>query len=128
MGDNHPRSIYNNALRKEKRKELRNEGTAAEAVLWKHLQKRQMLGKKFRRQYSVGPYIVDFFCSECNLIVELDGARHYSVLADEYEAERTKYLEGLGLKIVRFENKTLYQNEKFVLETIREALAQTQTN
>ena len=128
MGDDHPRSIYNNPLKETKRKELRNKGTAAEAVLWKHLQKSQMLGKKFRRQYSVGPYIVDFFCSECNLVVELDGAAHFSVLAEEYEADRKKYLEGLGLKIVRFENKTLYQNEEFVLATIREALQKTGTN
>jgi very-short-patch-repair endonuclease len=75
---NRPRGIYNNPKKEEKRKELRNKGTAAEAVLWSHLQKRQLLGKKFRRQYSIGPHVVDFYCPECSLIVELDGKRHFS--------------------------------------------------
>jgi very-short-patch-repair endonuclease len=125
MGDR-PRNIYNTATKKKKRKELRNEGTAPEAVLWKHLQKRQLLGKKFRRQYSIGPYIVDFYCPECSVIVELDGARHFSPLAEEYEAERTRYMEKEGLKIIRFENKTLYENAESVLETIREAVRKTE--
>jgi very-short-patch-repair endonuclease len=94
--------------------------------LWKHLQKRQHLGKKFRRQYSIGPYIVDFYCPECSVIVELDGARHFSPLAEEYEAERTRYMEKEGLKIIRFENKTLYENAESVLETIREAVRKTE--
>ena len=127
MGDR-PRNIYNTATKKEKSKELRNEGTAAEAVLWKHLQRRQILGKKFRRRYSIGSYIVDFYCPECSLVIELDGAPHFSPLADEYEAERTRYLKNLGLRIIRFENKTLYNNEKFVLETIREAVQKTGTS
>jgi very-short-patch-repair endonuclease len=99
-----PRSIYNNPKKKDKRKELRNEGTAAEAVLWKYLQKRQVLGQKFRRQYSIGPYVVDFYCTECSLIIELDGARHFSILREDYERERSTY------------------RAESVLETIREAI------
>ena len=90
-----------------KRKALRNEGTAPEAVLWTYLQKRQLLGKKFRRQYSIGRYIVDFYCPECSLIVELDGKRHFSMLLEDYEMERTRYLESLGLRMVRFENRVV---------------------
>src|SRR5438128_106676 len=67
---------YNLPKLKSRRKEMRNHGTAAEAVLWKSLQKRKIAGKKFRRQCGIGPYIVDFFCPECRLIVELDGAPH----------------------------------------------------
>jgi very-short-patch-repair endonuclease len=121
-----PRSIYNNPKKKDRRKELRNEGTAAEAVLWTYLQKRQLLGKKFRRQYSIGPYVVDFYCPECSLIVELDGARHFSILREDYEAERSRYLQKQNLQILRFENRILRENAESVLETIREAIRKIQ--
>src|SRR3977135_2186576 len=101
--------IHNILSKKKFRKDLRNSLTAAEAVLWKSLQKRQLLGKKFRRQVSLGRYIVDFYCAECRLVIELDGARHFSMTIDEYEMERTKYLEGLGLRVIRFENRDLYE-------------------
>jgi len=96
--------------------------TAAEAVLWQNLKGRQLLGKKFRRQIGIGRYIVDFYCPEAGLVIELDGDRHFSITIDEYEARRTKYLEEEGLRIIRFENKELYDNLEGVLETIKEAL------
>ena len=107
---------------KARRRELRNNPTPAEAILWKHLQRRQMLGKKFRRQYSIGRYIVDFFCVECDIGVELDGAPHFRELRAEYEAERTAFLQGLGIELIRFENRTVHQNIQAVLETIRQAI------
>jgi very-short-patch-repair endonuclease len=107
---------------KARRRELRNTPTPAEIVLWRNLQRRQLLGKKFRRQFSIGKYVVDFFCSECNLAVELDGASHYSILREDYEAERTEYLEGLGVRIVRFENRLVSENIEGVLEAIRAAV------
>src|SRR5262245_6640591 len=122
----HPRSTYDNPKKKDRRKELRNTGTAPEAVLWTHLQKCQLLGKKFRRQYSIGPYIVDFFCPECSLIIELDGAKHFSILREDYESERTRYLQKLGLQVLRFENRVLREDAESVLETIREAVRKTQ--
>jgi len=116
------RKVFNSPLKKGRRKELRNAGTAAEVVLWTKLQKRQVLGKKFRRQQSVGPYIVDFFCPECGLIVELDGAPHFGFFSDQYDAERTRYFEGLGLMVIRFENKYVHRGIEGVLEQIREAI------
>ena len=107
---------------KGRRKELRNSPTAAEAVLWRYLQRRQMLGKKFRRQFSISRYIVDFFCFECDIAVELDGAPHFRELAAEYEAERTAFLQGQGIEIIRFENRVVFENIEAVLETIREAI------
>ena len=107
---------------KGRRRELRNNPTAAEAILWKHLRRRQILGRKFRRQYSLGRYIVDFFCVECDLAVELDGAPHFRELRAEYEAERTAFLQGLGIEVIRFENRIVHQNTESVLETIREAI------
>jgi very-short-patch-repair endonuclease len=114
--------IYNTRSNKNFRKQLRNSLTAAEAVLWQNLRGRQLLGKKFRRQVSIGRYIVDFYCPEAGLVIELDGERHFSITIDEYEAQRTKYLEEDGLRIIRFENKELYDNLEGVLEMIKEAL------
>src|SRR5262245_1011299 len=114
---------YNTASKKKFRKELRNSLIAPEAVLWQSLKGRQFLGKKFRRQASIGRFIVDFYCPEGRLVIELDGARqHFSMTIDEYETERTKYLESEGLKIIRFENKELYEDIEGVLETIKQAL------
>jgi very-short-patch-repair endonuclease len=115
-------NLINTPPLKARRKELRNNPTPAEAILWKYLQCRQILGKKFRRQYSIGRYIVDFFCVECDIALELDGAPHFWDLQEEYEAERTAFLEGLGIKLIRFENRIVYQNIDAVLETIREAM------
>jgi len=118
----HLRGIFNRKRTEKQRKELRNSGTAAEAMLWKHLQRRQILGKKFRRQEGIGPYIVDFYCPECRVIVELDGAPHFEADEQEYDAERTNYLEELGMKVIRFENRTLYEDTERVLETIKQEL------
>jgi very-short-patch-repair endonuclease len=114
--------IFNKRGKKDLRKKLRNNGTAAEVVLWKYLRGSQILGKKFRRQTSIGRYIVDFYCPECRLIVELDGAPHFSILKEDEEAERTRYLEGLRLRILRFENRVVRRDLEFVLHRIREEL------
>jgi very-short-patch-repair endonuclease len=106
----------------KRRRELRNNPTPAEGVLWSRLRRKQLLGKKFRRQYSVGKYVVDFYCHECTLAIELDGQRHYEAWRQDYEAERTAYLQGVGIKILRFENRVLYENMEGVLEDIREAV------
>jgi very-short-patch-repair endonuclease len=114
--------IYNVTGTEERRKELRNNSTVAETVLWKYLKDRQLEGKKFRRQSSVGPYIVDFYCPEKRVVVELDGARHYGPAAGDYDDRRTRYLKERGIKVFRFENRTLYRDLEGVLEEIRKAL------
>jgi very-short-patch-repair endonuclease len=115
-------SLTNIPPLKKRRKELRNFSTPAETHLWEKLRRKQLLGKKFRRQYSVGKYVLDFYCVECNLAIELDGAYHYDALGQEYDAERTLYLEKLGIEIIRFENQTVFQNMEGVLERICEAV------
>ena len=69
---------YNKTTEKEKRKKLRRYPTHAEELVWKYLRNRQMLGFKFKRQYSVDQYVIDFYCSEIKLAVEVDGAFHNS--------------------------------------------------
>jgi very-short-patch-repair endonuclease len=117
------RGIYNTTAMEDRRGELRKSLTAAEAVLWKSLQRRQLLGKKFRRQASIGRFIVDFYCPECRLVVELDGAPHFAPLRIEYDAERTEYLSQRGIRVIRFENRVVYENLDAVLETIRQNLS-----
>jgi very-short-patch-repair endonuclease len=116
------RGIYNTTAKEEQRKELRNSLTIAEAVLWNQLKDNQLAGKKFRRQESIGPYIADFYCPESRLIVELDGAGHYSVGGAEHDAKRTEYLRERGLKVIRFENKAVFDDLEWVLEMIKKNL------
>ena len=94
--------------------------SAAEAVLWKSLQRRQLLGRKFRRQISIGRYIVDFYCPDCRLVIELDGEAHFSHNIDVYQDRRTKFLEKQGLTVMRFENRELKENLDGVWSAPRE--------
>jgi very-short-patch-repair endonuclease len=107
---------------KTRRRALRNNSTVAEIVLWKRLQRRRILGKKFRRQFSIGRYVVDFFCTELNIAVEVDGGIHWDPMRAEYDAERTAYLEKEGVRLLRFPNKNVFENIEGVLETIRDAI------
>src|SRR5262245_42936883 len=93
------RSLLNLSGMKSRRRELRNHPTAAEAALWS-LQHRKLLEMKFRRQYSIDRYVVDFFCVECNLAVELDGTVHNDVMRQEYDAERSVFLQNQGVELV----------------------------
>jgi very-short-patch-repair endonuclease len=112
-------NIYNSKSLEPNRKELRNALTPAEAFLWTQLKKRQLSGKKFRRQYSVGPYTLDFFCPEVRLAVELDGAYHFTVIGQELDAKRDQYLKEKGILVLRFENRDVFEDLEFVLGVIR---------
>ena len=111
-------NIHNYKYLEERRKELRKNLTSAEATLWKQLQKSQLNGRKFRRQHSIENFIVDFYCPKEKLIVELDGAYHLGFAQQNYDLERTKRLETLGFKLIRFENKLVFENLPYVLEEI----------
>ena len=117
-----PQRIQNSSCFKTRRQKLRRHPTAAEDFLWKFLRKRRMLGWKFRRQYSIESFILDFYCPQCMLGIELDGAGHYTVLGGEYDAMRDQKLKKLGIQILRFENRDVFEHLDEVLETIREAL------
>ncbi|RMB63490.1 endonuclease domain-containing protein [Dokdonia sinensis] len=100
------------------RKHLRNNATPAEAFLWKHLSKRQLAGRKFRRQHGIGPFVVDFFCSSEKLIIELDGEPHTTLNGEERDEKRDEYLESKGFKVLRFENKMVFELMPSVLKDI----------
>lgn len=101
------------------RKALRNNLTPAEAKLWTLLKGSQLVGRKFRRQHSVGPYILDFYCPSERLAVELDGAVHDSAEAQTYDRERALFLEQFGIQVLRFENKLVFQQTEGVLIEIQ---------
>jgi very-short-patch-repair endonuclease len=111
--------INNKPALKPFRKKLRKRLTPAEATLWKFLQRSQLEGRKFRRQHSVGNYILDFYCPEEKLCVELDGAGHFTDAGIEYDKERTAYLNSLNINVVRFENKMVFKSLEAVLEEIK---------
>jgi len=101
------------------RTQLRSHLTPAEARLWKMLKNSQLDGRKFRRQHSVGDYIVDFYCPEERLAIELDGQVHKSDAARQYDADRQEFLKRYGIKVIRFENFLVFEESEFVLNTIR---------
>ena len=114
--------IHNRKSLEELRRQLRHSLTPAEAVLWKNLQGSELAGKKFRRQHSIGDYIVDFYCPECKLAVELDGEKHFNSIASECDRRRTDFLNLLNIRVLRFENRTVFENLRAVLHVIKSHL------
>jgi very-short-patch-repair endonuclease len=105
---------------RSKAKELRNNMTKSEILLWNHIRKRRLNGTHFRRQHPYGIYILDFYCFEANLVIEIDGPIHLD--HQEYDIERTKELESSGLKVIRFTNEDIEERIDLVLETIKSCL------
>jgi very-short-patch-repair endonuclease len=101
---------------------MRHEPTDAEAKLWQLLRNRRLAGFKFRRQIPIGGYVVDFYCHEANLGVELDGGQHNDDEGLKYDRGRTKALERSGVRIVRFWNPDVFRYTDVVLEHIYEML------
>ncbi len=101
-------------------REMRHEPTPAENTLWQRLRKKQLLGSKFRRQHPIDRFIVDFFCAEARLVIEVDGPIHEQQA--EYDQLRQAYIESLGIRVLRFSNAEVLQQLNAVLERIGEAL------
>ena len=103
-------------------REMRHEPTDAEQRLWHYLRDRQLDGFKFRRQEPVGGYILDFYCRDANLSVELDGGQHNDDSGKRYDEGRTAALKKLGIRVVRFWHADVLNNTDAVLERIFELL------
>ena len=102
------------------RKELRSNLTPAEAFLWKQVKAKQLDGKRFVKQHSIGEYIVDFYCASEKLIVELDGEVHQNPKAQAYDERRTSVFQNMGYTVIRFENKMVFEHLKSVLSEIKD--------
>ena len=101
------------------RTELRNTLTPAEAFLWKAIQNSKLEGKKFRRQHSIGNFIVDFYCPSEQLAIELDGNAHYNETAQDYDEKRDSFISQSNIRVLRFENKQVFDNLDGVLKEIK---------
>ncbi|WP_336605462.1 endonuclease domain-containing protein [Stutzerimonas stutzeri] len=96
-------------------KKLRTRLTDCERLMWSRLRNRGLAGLKFRRQHPYPPYVLDFYCAELRLVVELDGGQHYDDTGLEKDRSRTAYLQRQGLKVLRFNNLDVLQNLEGVL-------------
>lgn len=110
--------IYNKSSEKEKRRSLRNNMPPAEQLLWARLRRRQVEGVKFRRQYSIGPFVVDFYVPELRLAIEVDGPSHFTPETKVYDTERQGFIESFGNRFLRFTNRQVYQELDAVVEAI----------
>ena len=110
------------ALRLQARR-LRNAPTDAERHLWYHLRHRELAGHRFRRQMPVGGYIVDFACPAARLVLELDGGQHLQ--QRDYDMQRTRRLQALGWRVLRYWNDDVLLRTEAVLEDILRALGES---
>ena len=99
-------------------KTMRTNATDAESLMWQLLRAKRFMNLKFRRQHVIKPYIVDFYCHEIGLVIELDGGQHGTDETIEYDTERTKFLEALGLKVVRYWNHDVLNRTEVILDNL----------
>jgi len=107
--------LHNDPTLKQRRRELRRNETDAEKVFWAQVRNRQFNGMRFLRQYSLGPYILDFYCPVLKLAVELDGGQHNQWNNKEYDAARSEYLKAQGIDLIRFWNHEVLLDMQGVL-------------
>jgi len=115
-----PRKLYDKESTLVKRRALKTNQTEAENTLWSKLRNRQFLNLKFRRQYGIGEYITDFYCSEKRLVIELDGGQHYTENGLANDKVRTEYFNSLNIMVIRFNNLEILTNLNGVLVSIEE--------
>ena len=115
--------LHNLPQLKPLRQRLRSHMTSAEIALWVHLQRSRLDGRKFRRQHSIGSFVVDFYCPTEHLAIELDGSPHDTESGWQRDQKRAAFLQSLGIRVVRFENRDVLNNPEGVLSEIRRHFA-----
>jgi very-short-patch-repair endonuclease len=103
-------------------RELRQTATLPENVLWTLLRKHRFKNAKFRRQHPIGSYILDFYCNDARLAIELDGSEHFEKANLQYDQKRTEFLQAQGITVIRFWNDEVLNHIEDVLGVIWEAL------
>ena len=115
--------VFNTPAMKAHRRELRNNSTPAEKALWNLLKGKQIKGLQFRRQFSVGQHILDFYCPSLKLAIELDGDYHYHMLMPERDGQRDQeLLVKNGIKTLRFENKMVFEHPMSIVDAVLQEL------
>ena len=107
--------LYSKDL-KQRSRELRNNNTLAEVLLWNHLKRRKMLGYQFMRQKPIHHFIVDFYCSRLKLVIEIDGESHR--LRFSADLQRQEYLEQIRFHVLRFNDWDVKKDLSNVLSSI----------
>ena len=123
-----PRATRGQAGHLDLKRRLRSNMTGPETRLWSRLRARQLQGLKFRRQHGIGPYIVDFYCPEQSLVIEVDGDSHADadqILKDQL---RDRYFQSLGLHVIRYINDDILKNLDRVLEDLAARLSSRSTS
>jgi very-short-patch-repair endonuclease len=108
----------NDPVLKQRRRELRQNQTEAEKAFWAQVRNRQFRGMRFFRQYSIGPYILDFYCPALKIAIELDGGQHTQDERREYDVNRTEYLKTRGIRVVRYWNHDVLRNIDDVVKSL----------
>jgi very-short-patch-repair endonuclease len=101
---------------------LRKNMTDAEKMLWLKLRRKQLKGQQFYRQKIIGKYIVEFYCPKANLVIELDGGQHYSEIGKARDRTRDNVLTGIGIRVLRFSDRDVFENVDGVIEKIWSSL------
>ncbi|AHJ27498.1 endonuclease domain-containing protein [Nodularia spumigena CS-584] len=120
--------LYNKNTELEKRRLLRQNITKAEKLIWDNIRDRQLENCKFRRQYSVDRFVIDFYSAELKLAIEIDGDSHFQNGAAEYDQARQEFMESVGIKFIRFTNNDVYGNLSGVLESIVQYIRDLRTS
>ncbi len=118
---------YNRASEKNLRRQLRNNMTAAEKIIWKHLRKKQ-LGVRFLRKYSVDQFVIDFYCPKLKLALEIDGKIHNLPENKNRDVERQIFLESFGINFLRIKNEELFEDENKILEKVEQRIIELTGN
>lgn len=113
--------VYNVSGLKDRRRDLRSKSTGAEKILWEQLRKNK-LGQRFKRQYSVRGYVLDFYCPRRKLAIELLGSVHLTANSKKYDKYRMNYLKNFGIKMIEFWNAEVMTNIDEVLKEIKSYL------
>jgi very-short-patch-repair endonuclease len=119
---------FNKPSEKTKRRKLRQNQTNAEELVWRFLRNRQLSGFKFKRQFSVDHFVIDFYCPELKLAVEVDGASHNEPGQQKKDISRQKYLEAFDIKFVRIKDEELFGNPEKAFGKIEQAIKKLEEN
>jgi very-short-patch-repair endonuclease len=120
--------LYNKLQTKDLRRQLRKDLTKEERKIWNVVRNRKILELKFFRQYSIGKYILDFYCPAIRLCIEVDGGQHNEEADKTYDQLRTDYLKFLNIKVIRFWNNEVNNNIEGVYQVIYNASEEQITN
>lgn len=114
---------FNKTEMKDRRRELRSNITPCEKLMWIFLRSRNTKGQKFRRQYSVDSYVIDFYCPSLKLAIEIDGEIHEKEDQKKYDAERQKHIEQFGIRFLRIKNEEVINDMDKVMKNVEDTIS-----